>query len=318
MAAAFVEAGVTQGHPRRADHAQRRRLGADRARAHPHRRRAGPAEHAAGAPGTRRATAGRLRAVSGGRRGVPRAPLPRRAAVRAAHSPTELPALREVWTPDQLPQATGRRRPRDRRRDRRDRHRGRHPGHHVHVGKQRAAERRHPLARQRAGRRAVRPRGAVHRRRHPAVPADAVLLGGRLRQRHTVGAAGRRHAGHRGDSAAGDHASPAGTRAGDAVSRLARPGRSACPPVGLGRCRPVRAAAGQPGGAAARRPTGRAGRAGQVVRDDGGVRAVLRLSRRHRHAAIGMGQLRQAVRRHRGPHRRPRHRRTRAARARSG
>ena len=35
----------------------------------------------------------------------------------------------------------------------------------------------------------------------------------------------------------------------------------------------------------------------QVVRDDRGVRALLRLSRRHRHAAIGMGQLRQAVRR---------------------
>ena len=40
------------------------------------------------------------------------------------------------------------------------------------------------------------------------------------------------------------------------------------------------------------RAAGGAGRAGQVVRDDGGVRAVLRLPRRHRHAAIGMGQLR--------------------------
>ena len=170
--------------------------------------------------------------------------------------PTELPALRSVWTPDQLPHATPattatvdaiaatvtRRR---------------HAGHHVHLGKQRTAEGRHPLARQRAGRRAVRPGGALHRRRHPAVPADAVLLGGRLRQRHPVGAAGGRHAGHRGDPAARDHAAAAGARARHAVPRLARPGRSPCPPIGLGRRRSVRAAAGQPGGAAAARAAGR-------------------------------------------------------------
>ena len=83
-------------------------------------------------------------------------------------------------------------------------------------------------------------------------------------------------------------------------------------PIELGRRRSVGAAAGQPGGAAATRPARRAGCAGQVVRDDRGIRAVLRLPRRHRHAAIGVGQLRQAVRRHRGPHRRPRQRRTRA------
>ena len=39
-----------QGHPGRADHAQRRPLGADRHRADPHRRRAGSAEHPAAAP----------------------------------------------------------------------------------------------------------------------------------------------------------------------------------------------------------------------------------------------------------------------------
>ena len=81
MAAAFLEGRGDEGHPRRADHAQRRPVGADRDRAHPYRRRAGPAEHPAGAARTRRTTAGRVRAVSGGRRGVPRAPLSRRADV---------------------------------------------------------------------------------------------------------------------------------------------------------------------------------------------------------------------------------------------
>ena len=51
---------------------------------------------------------------------------------------------------------------------------------------------------------------------------------------------------------------------------------------------------------------------GPTVRHDRGVRAVLRLPRRHRHAAIGVGQLRQAVRRHGGSDRRRRHGRARA------
>ena len=51
---------------------------------------------------------------------------------------------------------------------------------------------------------------ALHRRRHPAVSADAVLLGRRLRQRNPFGAARRRHACHRRSSAARDHAAAAG------------------------------------------------------------------------------------------------------------
>ena len=39
----------------------------------------------------------------------------------------------------------------------------------------------------------------MHRRRHPALPADAVLLGGRIRQRRRLGADRRRHAGDRAD-----------------------------------------------------------------------------------------------------------------------
>ena len=77
--------------------------------------------------------------------------------------------------------------------------------------------------------RAVRPCSPVHRRRHPPVPADAVLLGRRLRQRHPVGTARRRDAGHRADTAAGNHAAPARARAGDVVSRLARPGAKPLP-----------------------------------------------------------------------------------------
>ncbi len=74
------------------------------------------------------------------------------------------------------------------------------------------------------------------------------------------------------------------------------------------RSRSVRVAAGQSGGAAAARPTGGSRCAGEVVRDDRVLRALLRLSRRHRYAAIRMGKLRQAVRRHAGADRRPRHR----------
>ena len=126
--------------------------------------------------------------------------------------PTELPALRQVWTVDRLADAAAG----DRARRivdamTRHGHRRRPDGHHVHLRQQRDAQGGHAFSRQRAGCRAVGPRGALHQRRYPAVPADAVLLGGRLRQRNPVRAAGRRHPGDRGDTAAGDHAAAAGT-----------------------------------------------------------------------------------------------------------
>ena len=128
-------------------------------------------------------------------RGVPRPPLSRRRPSRSGRISLRCARCgRPTSCPE--PPTT-----RDRRRGRRNRHAQRHARDHVHVGQQRPAQGRHPLARQCAGRCAVRPGGPLHRRRHPAVPADAVLLGGRLRQRRAVGTAGRRHAGHRGDSA---------------------------------------------------------------------------------------------------------------------
>ena len=94
----------------------------------------------------------------------------------------------------------------------------------------------------------------LHRCGHPAVSADAVLLGGRLRQRRTVRPAGRRHARDGGDPAAGDDVAPVGTRAGLAVSRLARPGGGVGTAIRICRSRFVRVTAGQSGGAAAARP----------------------------------------------------------------
>ena len=166
----------------------------------------------------------------------------------------------EVWTADRLPPALGRT---DRRR--------RQPKPSRPATLWRSCSRREAAA---------RPRASIHShgnalgavrsglaarcidRRHPAVPADAVLLGRRIRQRRAVGTAGRRHAGHRTDPPAGDHAAAAGERACHAVSRLARPGRSAGTPNRCRRSRPVGTAPGQPGGAAARRAAGRARSAG--------------------------------------------------------
>ena len=83
----------------------------------------------------------------------------------------------------------------------------------------------------------------------------------------------------------------AGARTGDAVSRLARSGRGSGTAIRFRRSRFVVAAAGKSGGAATGRATRRTRRTSEAVRDDGIVRALLRLSGRHRHAAIGVGQL---------------------------
>ena len=112
-----------------------------------------------------------------------------------------------------------------------------------------------------------------------------------------------------------DHAATTGAREGHAVPRLARPGRGAGTPGRRRPSRSVRTATRQPGRAAARGSARRARRAGEAVRDDRVVRSVLRLPRRHRHAAIGVGKLRKAVRRHGGSHRRRRQRRAAAAQA---
>ena len=98
-------------------------------------------------------------------------------------------------------------------------------GDHVHVRQQRPTQRRGALPRQCAGRRPIRFGKPLHRFRDPAVPADALLLGGRLRQRRAVRAGGRRDTDHREDPAAGNDAATPGARTGDVVSRLARSGR---------------------------------------------------------------------------------------------
>ena len=113
-------------------------------------------------------------------------------------------------------------------------------------------------------------------------------------------------------------AATAGARTGHAVPRLARPGRSPGPATQI-RCGADLSSL-RPGSLEALLPPdkrGRTGRARQAVRHDRDVRPLLWLRRRHRHAEVGMGQLRQAVRRHGGSHRRRRHRTSHSAPGRS-
>ncbi len=230
LAAAFVEAGVTQGHPRRADHAQRCALGADRGRAHPDRRRAGAAEHPAGRPGTGRATAGRLRAATWSPSRSSAGTATSTTCSRAA-SPTDLPALREVWTADQLPHATAAR-DADRRRAGRHRHARRHPG--------RSCSPREAAAHRRASstRTATRwARCGPASRRGASTPTPGCTC--RCRSSGWAASAAAccrrcwpaRRWSPRQIPQPETHAAAAGARAGDPVSRLARPGRSAGPPV---------------------------------------------------------------------------------------
>ena len=322
LAAAFVARGCRQGHPGRADHAQRRRVGSDRAGADPHRRGAGAAEHAA-AP---RELVAQLRVAS----------VQHLITVEEFRGHRYLDELAPSWTIADLgdgpcstrrcPRCAGSGRPR------------RCPTPTQVTARRRgramaaAVTPSDPLVVMFTSGSSGMPKGvvhshgnalgavrsawaALHRRRHPALPADAVLLGRRLRRRRAVRPAGRRHAGHRTHTATRVHAAAARTRTGHAVPRLARSGRSPCPTARFGRCRPVVAAAGKPRGAAAARTARPPRRAGQAVRHDRVVRAVLRLPRRHRHARIRVGQLRQAVCGHGGPHRRRRRRNARRRRA---
>ena len=126
-------------------------------------------------PGARRALRARQYSACH-RAGVPRPPLSRR--LWPSSGRIFLRCAR-CGLPTNLPRATD---DSARRCGRRNRHAQRHPRDHVHVGQQRPTQRGHPLARQCAGCGAVRPGGPLHRCRHQAVPADAVLLGGWIRQ----------------------------------------------------------------------------------------------------------------------------------------
>ena len=297
-----------QGQPRRADHAQLCAVGTDRRGADAHRRGAGAAEHAAAAAGTRRATARRLRAVPRGRAGVPRPPLPRRPANRNGR---HCPRCREVWPADRLPQAARRTRVVDAVAETVT------PSDTLAImftsgssGPPKGVIHSHGNA---LGAVQLGSRRAVHRPRHPAVPADAVLLGGRLRQRCAVGAAGRRHPGHRTDShsrrprcdcwrgsvsrcfAAG----PTRPKRWHAKRTPSQPICRRCDPAAWRRCY-QRSNGPSPG----------RGRKLFGMTESFGPYCGYR--RRHRYAAVGMGKLRKAVRGHGGSHRRPRQRRAAA------
>ena len=227
LAASVHRRGRRQGHPRRAGHAQLRAVGADRGRADAHRRGVGAVEHAVAAAGTRRAAARGRRPVSGEpcRSSAATTISTMLAAVIAAN----LPALRDVWAADRLPPGSGYTR--------------------LSMRSAGTVTPSDTLAIMFTSGSSGPPKGVIHshgnalgavrsglacplhRRRHPAVSADAVLLGGRIRQRRAVGAAGRRHFGHRADPRAGDDAATAGARAGHAVPWLAGSGRGAGPPI---------------------------------------------------------------------------------------
>ena len=136
------------------------------------------------------------------------------------------------------------------------------------------------------------------------LPMPFFWVGG-FGERSAVGAAGGRDPGHRADPASRRRPCGCSSASGSRCS-AAGPIRPRRWPTRIRRRRPVVAAAGQPRGAAAaelappRCP-------GDAVRHDRVVRPVLRIPRRHRHAGIGVGQLREAVRRHGGAHRRRRH-----------
>ena len=236
-----------QGYPRRPDHAQQHPLGADRRGADADRGRIGSVEHSIGRRGTRRATTSGFSPIPGERRGVPRPSLPGRCPIRAAARTSRLAAGLD----GRSARPRNRTRPRDHRRAVRHGHRSRPAVHRIHLGKQRTAQGGHAFARKRSGRGAIGAGGAMYHLRHPAVSADAVLLGRRLGQRDTVRAAGRCHPGDRRGAAARNHPASAGKRAGHAVPRLAGSGRSVGAARRPRRRRSLRATPGQSGRPAA-------------------------------------------------------------------
>ena len=164
----------------------------------------------------------------------------------------DLPALRRVWTCETVTAMPTR--PNGRRSsDGRSRGTQRSTRRHVHLRQQRNAEGRDPLPWQRAWRRPIQPGGAVHRRRHPAVPSDAVLLGRRLRQWVAVSACSPARPWS--PSRRRNPRRPSGCSS-ESGSRCSADGPTKpkhLPGSRFDRRRPVRAAAGQPRRAAAPR-----------------------------------------------------------------
>ena len=284
--------------------------------AHPHRRGAGAAEHPAAAPGTGRAAARRLRAASGHRRGVPRPPLPRRAVRRVGDRRSR---RRGPATPGAACAAPGL--------DARGAARPPTPEHGAPAWSTRWP----PPSRRATRWSSCSPRAAAECPRASCTPtatrcARCAPAWRRAASTPTPGSTCRcRSSGSAASAAAcsprcwpAPRWSPNPRPSRETTLRLLERERvtlfrgwpdqaeALARQRGFGRRRPVRAAAGQPRSAAARRAARPPGRAGEAVRHDRVVRPVLRLPRRHRHAGISVGQLRQAVRRHGGSHRRRR------------
>ena len=214
-----------QGQPRRADHAQLCAVGADRRGTDTHRRGAGAAEHAAAAARTRRAATRCLRAIPRGRAGVPRPPLPRRRGTTTVDTARAARGVAGRRAAAGLDAPSSTRSPKPSRPATRSRSCSRPEA----AARPRASSTRTATRWARCGR--VSPRGASTptpdstcrcrssgwaasaavccRRCWPAPPWSPNRFPGRY------------------------HAATAGERACHAVSRLARPGRSAGTPNGL-------------------------------------------------------------------------------------
>ena len=163
---------------------------------------------------------------------------------------------------------------------------GRRPGRPVHLGQPRRAQGRRPHPRRRAARHRGRARRPLHRRRASASTSRCRSSGragsaAGCSRRSSPGATLLTEAEPEPDA----HARAARARAGDAVPRLARPGGPARRPPRVRRGRPVVAAATAASARCCPPSGGRRRRAGEPVRHDRVVRAVLRRPARPRPAA---------------------------------
>ena len=101
---------------------------------------------------------------------------------------------------------------------------GRRSRDRLHVGESRHTEGCHPHARRRARGHRVRARRAPAHARRPPLHPDAVLLGGRLRDRAALRPGRGGDPPHRGAAGTGAHAAIPRTQPGHALPRLARSG----------------------------------------------------------------------------------------------